>query len=100
MGLAQANACFWKTGPKSAPLSGGASQSKATGVVSGPQEATPWNLLCGPGLLPQQSILGTNDSGSLEPPNLSINKTKQKPSRQWSLLAQAQLAWPGGSWLS
>lgn len=78
-GLAQANTCFWKTGPKSAPLSGGASQSKATGVVSGPQEATPWNPLCGPGPPPQQSIPGTNDSGPLEPPNLSINKAKRSP---------------------
>lgn len=39
----------------------------------------PWNLLCGPGPLPQQPIPGTNDSGFLEPPSLSINKIKRKP---------------------
>lgn len=64
MGPAQANACSGRLDPHRHAWSCGASQSKATGVVSGPQEA-PVELAARP--RPQQSVPGTDGSGALEP---------------------------------
>lgn len=50
---------------------------------------------------PQQSVSGTDGSGALEPQSLSVNKTKQKPSGPWCLLASSprQLAGTASLWL-
>ena len=68
---AQATACFRKNRSKSACPEPGASRYSATGVVSGPREATrPRNVPCGPWPPPPQSTPGTNDCFPRNPQDL------------------------------